>query len=82
MAAKGKGIGLGVLVVAAVVLWYLMQDNSPAAALAADVAGGKQVQVPTFGTDNIIDAADAVASTGSLPLSLSTLGAGAGTTGF
>ena len=50
---------------------------------AGQLAGGKQIQIPTFGTDNIIDAADAVASTGSLPLSLSTLGNGvSNATGF
>jgi len=68
MAAKAKGIGVVGLVVVVLVIWWLMRDESTAAALSADIAGGKQVQIPSFGTDNIIDAADAVAVSGSLPL--------------
>lgn len=69
--AKAKGIGIGALVVIAIIVWYLfIRDDSYAAHLAADIASGKQIEVPEFGTDNIIDAADAVAATSNLPLSL------------
>lgn len=74
MAKKAKGISIVVLVgLAVVVWWYLTREQSPSAALAADVAGGKMPTIPSFGTDNIIDTADAIAATGSLPLPTLTL---------
>ena len=81
--AKAKGIGIGALVLLAVAVWWFFirdADQVPAE-LAADIATGKQVPIPQFGTDNVIDAADAVAATSSLPLSLSNLST-AGSTGF
>lgn len=70
---KAAGLGLAGLLVIVLVLWWLLHDDSFAAHLSADIAGGKQVQIPDFGTDNIIDAADAIAATGSLPLPSLTL---------
>lgn len=59
-----------IIVVAAVVLWLLLRKNqSNAGLVASDVASGKLPAVPTFGTDNIIDAADATATQ---PLTLPT----------
>lgn len=78
MATKAKGIGLGALVVLAIIVWYLfIRDDSTAAHLAADVAGNKLPQIPEFGTDAIIDAADATAS-----LSLNLGASGPSSTGF
>ena len=80
--AKAKGIGIGALVVIAIIVWYLFfRDDSVAANLAADIASGKQIDVPEFGADNIIDAADAIAATSNLPLSLTKLNL-PGSTGF
>lgn len=52
-----------VVVVLLVVLWLLLRkDHSSAGELAADLATGKVPPVPTFGTDNIVDVADATAA--------------------
>lgn len=68
-AGKAKGLGFVGLVVVVAILWYLfIRDDSYAAHLSADIAHGKPIEVPEFGTDNIIDAADAVAATSNLQL--------------
>jgi hypothetical protein len=48
---------------AAAAVWYFfIRDSSPAAALVSDLATGKQPSIPQFGTDAILDTADAIAS--------------------
>lgn len=52
-----------IIVAAAILLWLLLRkDQSNAAVVASSVASGKLPPVPTYGTDNIIDAADATAT--------------------
>jgi hypothetical protein len=52
-----------VVVVVAIVLWWLLRkQQSNADVVASSVASGKLPPVPAFGTDNIIDAADATAT--------------------
>lgn len=61
---KKKPIPLLVVAGAALAVWWLFfrKKDSPAAALAEEVQHGKTIPIPDFGTDNIIDAADAIAS--------------------
>ena len=66
MAARKTELGFVGLALLVLLIWWLMRDSSPAAALAADIATGKQIPIPDFGTDNIIDAADAISATTNL----------------
>lgn len=50
------------LAVALLLLWLLLGGHDRAGELAADVAKGKVPAVPDFGTDAILDAADATAT--------------------
>jgi hypothetical protein len=52
---------LVIIAVLALLAWCLLKKKSAAAQLAEDVARDQPPQVPTFGTDAIIDAADATA---------------------
>lgn len=57
-----------IIVAAAILLWLLLRkDESSAGLVASSVASGKLPPVPAFGTDNIVDAADATAT---MPLTL------------
>lgn len=52
-----------IIVAAAILLWLLLRkDQSYAETVASSVAGGKLPPAPAFGTDHIIDAADAFAT--------------------
>lgn len=62
MAAK-KAIPWAVVAGVGLLVWWLFfHKQSRAAALAADVATGKTIPIPDFGTDAIIDAADAISA--------------------
>lgn len=62
MAAKKKGSVVLLLLLALAIYWFLLRAPSSAATLASDLATGQQPAIPTFGTDNIIDVADALAT--------------------
>lgn len=80
MAAKGKGIGIGALVLLGLIAWWLFRDEETyGSQLASDVASGKLPTIPVFGDDNTVLAAEATASA---PLNLSTSTGPTNATGF
>lgn len=62
--AKKKALPWLLLAGVGLAVWWLFfrEKDSAAAALADEVAHGKVIPTQTFGADNTIDAADAIAS--------------------